>query len=309
MPPEPASIRTSPFRAIEFFSGVGGWRYALGEMGNVVAAYDISEVANAVYSHNFGDSPIVRELATVGAKEIISLGANAWLMSPPCQPFCRMGETGGLKDARSAAFLRLMDLLTEIRPEHFVLENVEGFLESDAYALLAQKLDEAGLRWRSFSLCPTQFGIPNRRPRVYVVASVNGVSDATPPSIEPNSLDNYLDPEADGDEDLYIAKEEVARHGPGLDIVGSESKRSACFIGGYGKRFVGSGSFLETPKGIRRFSPMEISRLMGYPPSFGFPDGVPLVKQYKLLGNGLNIEVAKWAVERLRHLQNSFRAH
>ena len=299
MPPEPAPILTSSFRAIEFFSGIGGWRYALGEMGNMVAAYDISEVANAAYSHNFGDTPIVRELATVGADEIISLGANAWLMSPPCQPFCRMGEADGLGDARSAAFLRLMDLLTEIRPKHFVLENVEGFLESDAHALLVQRLDGAGLKWRSFTLCPTQFGIPNRRPRVYVVASVNGVLDGIPPPIEPVALDNYLDPDADGDEGLYLTEEEEARHGPGLDIVGPESKRSACFIGGYGKRFVGSGSFLKTPRGIRRFSPMEIGRLMGYPPSFGFPPNVPLVKQYKLLGNGLNIEVARWVVGKL----------
>jgi len=299
MPPEPTPILTSPFRAIEFFSGVGGWRYALGLIGEVSAAYDISDVANAVYSHNFGDSPIVRELATIGAKEIISLGANAWLMSPPCQPFCRMGDAGGLEDARSAAFLRLMDLLTEIRPKHFVLENVEGFLESDAHALLAQRLDEAGLQWRSFTLCPTQFGIPNRRPRVYVVASVNGVPDATPPSIEPIALGNYLDPDADGNESLYLSDEEEARHGPGLDMVGPESKRSACFIGGYGKCFVGSGSFLKTPRGIRRFSPVEIGRLMGYPPSFRFPATVPLVKQYKLLGNGLNIEVARWAVAQL----------
>jgi site-specific DNA-cytosine methylase len=268
-------------------------------MGGVRAAYDISEVSNAVYSHNFGDSPIVQELATVNAREIISLGANAWLMSPPCQPFCRMGGTGGLEDARSAAFLRLMDLLTEIRPEHFVLENVEGFLESDAHALLLRRLDEAGLEWRSIILCPTQFGIPNRRPRVYVVASVNGVLEGTAPSIEPIALGNYLDPGADGDESLYLTDEEATRHGPGLDMVGPESKRSACFIGGYGKRFVGSGSFLKTSKGIRRFSPMEISRLMGYPPNFSFPDGVPLVKQYKLLGNGLNIEVARWVIGQL----------
>ena len=299
MLPEPAPIRTYPFRAIEFFSGVGGWRYALGAVGGVRAAYDISEVANAVYSHNFGDLPITRELATVSANEIISLGANTWLMSPPCQPFCRMGEAGGLEDARSAAFLRLMDLLTEIRPEHFVLENVEGFLESDAFPILERKLAEAGLKWRSFLLCPTQFGIPNRRPRVYVVASVTGVLDGTAPSIEPIALGNYLDPDADGDEGLYLTDEEATRHGPGLDIVSPESKRSACFIGGYGKRFVGSGSFLKTPKGIRRFSPVEISRLMGYPPNFSFPSSVPLVKQYKLLGNGLNIEVARWAAGQL----------
>jgi site-specific DNA-cytosine methylase len=292
------------FRPIEFFSGIGGWRFALEGMGEalaakIAAAYDISEVANKVYLHNFGNAPIARELATVSAREIMSLGANAWLMSPPCQPFCRMGEAKGLKDPRSAAFLRLMDLLPEIRPRRFVLENVDGFLESEAFLLLAQKLGEADLKWQCFNLCPTQFGIPNRRPRVFVAASTDGLRGDAPPSIEPTPLGNYLDPDSDGDEGLYLSIEEISRHGPGLDIVGPESKRSACFIGGYGKKFVGGGSFLKTPKGIRRFSPMEVGRLMGYPPTFSFPEGAPIAKQYKLLGNGLNICVAKWALGQL----------
>jgi len=74
---------------------------------------------------------------------------------------------------------------------------------------------------------------------------------------------------------------------------------STCFIGGYGQRFVGSGSFLATPRGVRRFSPMEIARIMGLPSTFGFPDGVSLEQRYKLLGNGLSIPVAKWVVHRL----------
>jgi site-specific DNA-cytosine methylase len=97
---------------------------------------------------------------------------------------------------------------------------------------------------------------------------------------------------------LYLSEVAISRHGPGLDIVAPESTRSACFIGGYGKRFVGSGSFLKTEKGLRRFSPPEISRLMGYPPSFGFPHGIPINKQYQLLGNGLNLVVAEWVLDR-----------
>ena len=284
-------------RAIEFFSGLGGWHYAVNGLGRVVSAYDISEIANSVYKLNFGDSPIARELATISISEISAPTANTWLMSPPCQPFCRMGKYRDLKDSRAAAFINLMDLLIEARPQRFVLENVEGFLESNSFALLAQRLDDIGLKWRCFKLCPTQFGIPNRRLRVYVAASSNGVEDNILPSIEPCPIANYLDP--DEDESLYLSAETIARHGPGLDLVTPESRRSACFIGGYGKRFVGGGSFLKTQKGVRRFSPGEVSRLMGYPPGFRFLDELPLNKHYKLLGNGLNIVVAKWVLNQL----------
>ena len=287
-------------RAIEFFSGIGGWRYAmngLNGLGRVVSAYDISEIANSVYKLNFGDSPTVRELATIPVGEIRALAANAWLMSPPCQPFCRMGKSLGLNDARAAAFIHLMGLLIEARPQRFVLENVEGFLESEGFELLAQRLNDISLRWRCISACPTRFGIPNRRPRVYVAASAHGVRNDVLPLIEPSPLFNYLD--TDEDESLYLSPETTARHGPGLDLATPESRSSACFIGGYGKRFVGGGSFLKTNKGVRRFSPGEVSRLLGYPPGFRFPDGIPLNKQYKLLGNGLNIAVAEWVLGQL----------
>jgi site-specific DNA-cytosine methylase len=281
---------TLDIKVVEFFSGLGGWRYALGDLGRVISAFDVSEVANRVYRHNFGEMPQTRELATISSKAINELGANTWLMSPPCQPFCRMGRGRGLEDPRSAAFVRLMDLLTEARPERFVLENVEGFLESDAFDLLARRLNSIGMKWRCLNLCPTQFGIPNRRPRVFVVACVHEIPDEPPPSTVSCEISNYLD--AMEDESLYLSSEILARHAPGMDIVLPESCRSACFIGGYGKRLVDSGSFLQTPKGVRRFSPRELCRLLGYPHDFCFPPDVPLVKQYRLLGNGLNLVAA-----------------
>jgi site-specific DNA-cytosine methylase len=284
-------------RAIEFFSGVGGWRYALKGRGQAIFALDISEAANSVYKHNFGDSPITREIAAISAGEIIAMNADTWLMSPPCQPFCRMGKGLGLEDARSAGFLRLMNLIVEIRPKTMILENVEGFLESTAFALLSKRLDGLDYGWRCFKLCPTQFGIPNRRPRVFVAASHLEAQNEAPPAIDPQPVRNYLD--AAEDESLYLSEGAILRHGPGMDIVDPESPRTACFIGGYGKRFVGSGSFLKTGRGVRRFSPREISRFMGYPPGFGFPQGLPINKQYQLLGNGLNLVVAEWVLDRV----------
>jgi site-specific DNA-cytosine methylase len=284
-------------RAIDFFSGIGGWRYAMNGLGRVVSAIDVSETANSVYSLNFGDSPRTCELTSVPAREISATDADTWLMSPPCQPFCRMGKGRGLEDPRAAAFIHLMDLLVEIRPKRLVLENVEGFFDSDAFALLARRLNETGLKLRCYNLCPTQFGIPNRRPRIFIVASVNDVENELLPSLEPCPISIFLD--STEDVNLYLSDEIIERHGPGLDIVTPESRRSSCFIGGYGKRFVGGGSFLKTQSGTRRFSPGEISRMLGYPSSFRFPQGLSLNNQYKLLGNGLNLVVAEWVLRTL----------
>ncbi len=286
-----------PLKVLELFSGLGGWRYALGGLGSVAAAFDISPAANATYELNHGERPQARELATLPGERLQACDADTWLMSPPCQPFCRMGKGRGLEDLRSRAFLRLMDIFEEAPPEHLVLENVEGFLGSDAHELLKARLHRHGFHAREFRLCPTQFGIPNRRPRVFVLASRRPLPDNPPPVMAPGPLAPFLDLEEDAS--LYLDPAVLARHKPGLDLVRAQDQRTACFIGGYGQRYLGSGSFLVTERGIRRFSPGEVARLLGLPDAFRFPEELSREKRYKLLGNGLSIPVASWVVEQL----------
>ena len=283
-------------RVLELFSGLGGWRYALGDRGRVAAAYDISPAANATYALNHGEAPIPRELATVPAEELARHGADTWLLSPPCQPFCRMGRKRDLEDPRSRAFLNLLRILEAAPPARLALENVEGFLGSEAHGRLRELLDRQGFEVAELRLCPTRLGVPNLRPRVYLVASRKGLLHPPLPESAPAPLAGYLDPEPDPA--LVLAPEVFAKHGPGLDLVEAGATRSACFIGGYGQRLVGSGSFLRTAlsagRSARRFSPGEIARLLGLPPAFRFPEDLGLEKRYKLLGNGLSIPAARW---------------
>lgn len=286
-------------RVLELFSGLGGWRCALGGRGRVVAAYDVSEAANATYALNHGDLPKARELATVPRAELATHGADTWLLSPPCQPFCRMGNHHGLEDRRSRAFRHLMDLFRQAPPEHLVLENVVGFLGSDAHVLLSECIRAHGMHQLDLQACPSRFGLPNLRPRVFIVASRRPLEAVPLPNFPPRPVADFLD--AVEDEGLYLRSETHTRHYQGLDLVEPGDRRSACFIGGYGQRFVGSGSFLKTEKGVRRFSPSEVARLLGLPEGFRFPEALSLEVRYRLLGNGLSIPAAAWALD---HLSN-----
>ncbi len=284
-------------RVLELFSGLGGWRWALGDRGRVLAAYDVSEAANATYRLNHGQEPRARELASVPAREVLEHGADVWLLSPPCQPFCRMGNRQDLQDRRCRAFSHLMDVFREAPPERLVLENVVGFLGSEAHGLLMERLREQGLHSLELQACPSRFGLPNQRPRVFIVASRKAMRPLPQPDLPPRPLADFLD--AVEDERLYLQSEGDTRHHQGLDLVTAREHRSACFIGGYGRRFVGSGSFLKTDRGVRRFSPSEVARLLGLPEGFRFPEALSLEARYRLLGNGLSIPVATWALDHL----------
>lgn len=283
------------WRILELFSGLGAWRWAAGDRGAVAAAYDISSVANEAYELSHGDRPIAKELATLPAETLAAHGADTWLLSPPCQPYCRMGQRKDLADRRSRALVHLLDLLGQAPPERLALENVEGFAGSETHALLLTGLAHHGLQYREFRLCPTRFGIPNQRPRYFLVASRRPLRFLDPPSAPPGPVGELLDPEER--EELYLDPDLLSRHGPGLDIVTAESRRTACFIGGYGRRYVGSGSFLKTARGIRRFSPTEVARLMRLPETLRFPEHCPLEVRYRLLGNALTVPVARWALD------------
>ena len=285
-------------RLIEFFAGMGGWRLAFGAGAEVAAAYDISPLAVAAYALNHFAAPIARELAAVPLADLLRHGADTWVMSPPCQPYCRMGSQKGLEDRRSRAFVHLMDLFAAAPPEHLVLESVEGFLGSDAHALLTRRFREAGFHWLDLRLCPTAFGIPNLRPRAYVVGSRRPLAPRTLPQVPPAAVAAFLDAEEDAA--LYLPPEVLDRHLPGLDLVRPGDARTACFIGGYGRRYVGGGSFLETPRGIRRFSVPEVARLLGWPREPRFPEGMAQEARYRLLGNGLSLPVARWVAGHLQ---------
>lgn len=284
-------------RVLELFSGLGGWRCALGDRGGVVAAYDVSEAANATYALNHGEVPEARELATVPLAELAATGADTWLMSPPCQPFCRMGNHQGLEDRRSLAFLHLMEVFRQAAPDRLVLENVVGFLGSDAHALLSERVRTHGMHQLDLQACPSCFGWPNQRPRVFLVASRKPLKALPQPRLPPRPIAEFLDDLED--ETLYLRASKDARHHQGLDLVEAGDCRSACFIGGYGRRFVGSGSFLKTERGVRRFSPSEVARLLGLPEAFRFPEALSLEARYRLLGNSLSIPVAAWALDHL----------
>ncbi|WLT32933.1 DNA cytosine methyltransferase [Geothrix sp. PMB-07] len=285
-------------RVLELFSGLGGWRYALGDRGRVMAAYDVNEAANDTYALNHGERPHAKELGSVEPGRLAARGADTWLLSPPCQPFCRMGTKQGLEDRRSQAFRHLMDVFHQAPPDHLVLENVEGFLGSDAHALLSERVGAHGMHQLDLQACPSRFGLPNQRPRVFIVASRGRLEPLPQPDLPPRPIAEFLD--AVEDERLFLKADAELRHHQGLDLVSPADRRSACFIGGYGRRFVGSGSFLKTERGIRRFSPAEVARLHGLPDGFRFPDGLSLEARYKLLGNGLSIPVAAWALAHLR---------
>lgn len=289
-------------RVLELFAGIGGLRSALPEC-DVVAAVDINEKAAEVYQRNFGGDYWIREIESLRAQEVASLSAELWWMSPPCQPFSIRGNQRGLRDPRSFSLVHVIKLVEEVRPPHLMLENVPGFADSDAWGLLQTALGRSGYKWQTLQLCPTQLGWPNLRNRFYLWASQPQETECRvgPWRALPDygiSLEDVLAADADAsDESLWLHDEVRSRVGAALDIVSLDSKRTACFGASYGKSLLHAGSYLRSEDRIRRFSPQEVTKLLGFPASFVVD--VPCRTAWKLLGNSLSLPAVRYIASHL----------
>jgi DNA (cytosine-5)-methyltransferase 1 len=288
------------FKALELFCGIGGFAAAAAGLNiRVVGAIDQSLVALGVYQINFPGSRVRSiNLQGVTGKMLTAYRADFWWMSPPCQPYSIRGKKKDLDDPRAASFIRILKILSALHgedlPTYLGLENVPGFADSDARTQLIDLLAEKGYQIQECLLCPTQLGVPLRRRRYYLVASRNGLHPV--PTFESRPmvpLQDFLDANRGGgfSRKLLLPTEVVARFGAGLHILdgSSPSACATCFTSGYGRSYMHAGSYLRSGAVVRRFSPMEIARLLHLPSGFRFPAGMPLRKQWQLVGNSLSV--------------------
>ncbi|CAB3379500.1 Hypothetical predicted protein [Cloeon dipterum] len=158
--------------------------------------------------------------------------------------------------------------------EFILLENVVGFEKSDARNQLTDVLKKIGFCIQEFHLCPSQFNIPNKRPRYYMLAkrgsdfkynSAQSLQTQLPvdlikeggflAEVHHKVIEKCDDPsscfkigkilEEDSAENSSLAEKDL-KFFMEFDLVGRESRLSGCFTKSYKRYFLGTGSiFLE----------------------------------------------------------------
>lgn len=284
-------------RCLELYCGIGGFAVAAQRLGwDVEVAIDIDQRAAEIYRRNFEHTHAIRTIESLSARWLAEVGAELWWMSPPCQPFTRRGRHRDDQDPRTHSFLHLLQCLEDAGPSHLALENVPEFRTSRTASRLRAVLEKIGYQWQEIEVCPTSFGIPNRRRRFYLVASRTQMIPRIPVHDRSMTLASILDDSVD--RRLWVEDLLLDRYRDALHVVapGDAQATANCFTSAYGKSPVKSGSYLVESGGVRRFSPREILRLLGFPESFELPGSYPLRTLWKLIGNSLSIHVVEQAV-------------
>jgi DNA (cytosine-5)-methyltransferase 1 len=157
-------------KAIDLFSGCGGLSLGFQNAGfKVVAAFDKWKEACDVYAANF-DHPIFE----IDLSDIEDIGQfKEWnpdiiLGGPPCQDFSSAGkrdETLG----RANLTVSYAKIISKVKPEWFLMENVERIRRSQALQETISILKKSGYGISSAVLDACYCGVPQIRKRFILV--------------------------------------------------------------------------------------------------------------------------------------------
>lgn len=169
----------SRMKFIDLFAGLGGFHIALSRLGHrCVFASEIDPTLCQLYERNHGLEP-AGDIRQIRASEIPQ--HDILCAGFPCQPFSKAGEQEGLDCPESGdlLFRAVMRIIRHHEPKYIVMENVANLERHDEGRTwenkLRRRLRSAGYEVDARCLSPHQFGIPQARPRFFIVAARKGL--------------------------------------------------------------------------------------------------------------------------------------
>lgn len=184
-------------RVAELFAGVGGFRLGLEAASGDLARFEVifsnqhepgkrKQVASEVYAARFGATGHTdRDIATVLTKEIPD--HDMLVGGFPCQDYSvasTLRNAKGLVGKKGVLWWQIHRILSEKRrkPRYLLLENVDRLLGSPAgqrgrdFAVMLRSLDQLGyaVEWRVVNAA--EYGMPQRRRRVFILGHLKGTS-------------------------------------------------------------------------------------------------------------------------------------
>lgn len=167
---------------ISLFSGIGGFDLAFERAGmECVAVCEIDKNAQSVLRRHFPKAKLFDDVRKVGKETHVPKTIDLICGGFPCQDVSIAGRRKGLAGERSGLWFEFARVIDELEPQWVVIENVPGLLSSNGgkdFAVIVRWLAERGygVAWRI--LDAQFFGVPQRRRRVFIVASFGNGSAA-----------------------------------------------------------------------------------------------------------------------------------
>ena len=302
-------------QSIEFCAGAGGQAIGLEQAGfRHAALVEIErDFAKTLEINRPGWNIFAQDMNVFDGRPY--RGVELLAAGLPCPPFSVAGKQLGDKDERNLfpAAIRLID---ETRPAAVMIENVRGFLSAvfeDYRAQLKEQLRKLGYEtdWRLLNA--SDFGVPQLRPRVVIVALKKGLADVFDwPTVQPHNpptvgetlrdlmaANGWIGADRWAERANEIAPTIVGgskKHG-GPDLGPTRARKAWAALGVEG-RSVSESAPDRDFVGMPRLTVRMVARLQGFPDSWQFYGRKTTA--YRQVGNAFPPPVARAVAQNLK---------
>lgn len=249
----------------------------------------------------------------------------------PCQSFTLLGYQKGLEEARGTLFYEFARLVEEMQPKVFIYENVQALVKHDkgkTWEVVQRVFHSLGYTIHHKVLDAVNFGIPQKRRRIFVVGFKEGGTDFTFPQEKKLNFmmqDFLLENTPEGNftsvngeicikhekgevPEKYFLSEKIL---PGILCEGTggfsmkpeiDLQIARPLMSSMHKMHrAGEDNYVTTNSRVRRLAPRECLRLMGFTDDFKIV--VSDTQMYKQAGNSMVVDVMKALIsEILKHI-------
>lgn len=297
---------------IDLFAGLGGFRIALESLGaKCVYSSEWDKSVQKVYEENFGDMPdgdITKvDEYSIPNHDILCAGF-------PCQAFSISGKQLGFNDSRGTLFFDVARIVKAKKPKIVFMENVKNFATHDngrTLSVVKATMEELGYKFYQKVLNTVDYGVPQKRERIYMVCfrndlKINPFSYPKPFELSCH-LEDFLLQDENKVKHLYVNRPDTYMNNLEDNQYSNKSIRLGIVNkGGQGERIYstkgiaitlsanGGGVFSKTGGYLingktRKLHPRECARIMGYPDTYKISSSDN--QAYKQFGNSVVIDV------------------
>ncbi|OWJ63671.1 DNA (cytosine-5-)-methyltransferase [Inquilinus limosus] len=288
------AARTS-YAVTGLFAGVGGLEEGFRRAGHETAMLcEYDEAARYVLAQRFKGATLkqdVRRLKTLPAGGILTAGF-------PCQDLSQVGRRRGIEGPNSGLIDKVLTLLRKAKqpPRWLLLENVPFMLKLDkghGIRWLTGQLEEMGFNWAYRTIDALAFGLPQRRRRVLLLASLQ--YDPRPALLgEDHSAPAKC--ARDGHACGFYWTEGNTGLGWAIDAIPPLKSGSALHIPSPPAIWLPEARAIVTP------AIEDAERLQGFPAGWTDVEGYdPKAKRrrWRMVGNAVSVEMSEWIANRL----------
>lgn len=286
-------------KALDLFCGCGGLSLGFEKAGfEIVAAYDIWDIAVETYNQNFSHRAFNKDINVLSIEEIRDYKPDIIIGGPPCQDYSSAGKRD---ESLGRAILTKVfaEKVCGFKPKWFVMENVDRIVKSANLNEVKRNFKETGYGLTELVLDASFCGVPQKRKRYFLIGGLNESDNflrkdiLSRQSLVPMTVRDYMGKELDV-EHYYRHPRSYQRRGvfsidePSPTIRGVNRPIPA------GYKFH-KGDTCKDVKKIRALTFEERAKIQTFPRKFIFLGNK--TEKEQMVGNAVPVKLAQYVAE------------